>query len=266
MRRYVMRAVAAGMLAAPGVAVAQGRVAGGAGGVSGTGPRMHGWPVPGSISGTGTAEVHVVPDRARLQVSVQTSAATAAAAAAANASRAVAVRRALQRAGIPTADLATSAYDVSPQYRYANGAPPTVTGYTVTNSVSAVLRDVTQVGRVLDAAVASGANGISSLAFYASSTDSAREVGIATAVGRARAEAAAAARAAGGSLGPLLSLDIAPGASGAPPRPIMFAARAMAGAESTPISAGETTVAVSVTARWQFVGPPGAVVPAPPRP
>lgn len=263
MRRWLMRAVVMGMVAAPGAAIAQGRAAGGA---DGTGACPRGWPGPGSVGGTGQARMHLIPDRARLQVSVQTSAATAAAAAAANASRSVAVHNALQKAGIRAADLTTSAYDISPQYRYANGQPPTVTGYSVTNSVTAVIRDVRQVGRVLDAAVASGANGVSSLAFYASNTDSAREAGIAAAVARAQTEAAVAAKAAGGSLGSLLSLDIAPGSSGTPPRPVMFAARAMAGEESTPISPGEATVDVSVTARWQFLGAVAPGVTAPPRP
>lgn len=263
MRRWLMRAVAVGTLTAPGAVSAQGLAVGAA---SATGAWPHAWPVPGSIVGTGSARLHLVPDRARMQVSVQTSGPTAAAAAAANASRSLAVRNALQKAGISVADVSTSAYDISPQYRYANGAPPAVTGYTVTNSVTALVRDVRQVGRVLDAAVAGGANGVSSLAFYASSTDSAREAGIATAVARARTEAATAARAAGGSLGPLLSLDIAPDGSGEPPRPVMFAAMAMAGVESTPISPGQATVDVSVTARWQFVAATAVGAAAPPQP
>ena len=62
-------------------------------------------------------------------------------------------------------------------------------------------------GRVIDAALAKGANEISSLQFFSSKADSARSVALAAAVADAKAQAEVMARAAGGSLGQLLELN-----------------------------------------------------------
>jgi uncharacterized protein YggE len=113
------------------------------------------------------------------------------------------------------------------------------------------IRKIDEVGKAIDAALAGGANNIGSLQFTASNADSARHDAYARATAQARGDAEALAKAAGGTLGPLLELT-ASGDNGA--RPVMYA-RAMAGAAAapTPIDAGPITVNVSVNARWQFL-------------
>jgi hypothetical protein len=127
-------------------------------------------------------------------------------------------------------------------------------GYNVTNTLSLELKSTDLVGRAIDAALANGANMINSLQFYASNTESARQEAIALAVRKARSDADAAARAAGGTITGLLELTVgsfyAP-----PPRPIELRAKgvvASAPAMDTPITAGDQTVAVDITTRWQF--------------
>src|SRR5476649_1159893 len=93
------------------------------------------------------------------------------------------------------------------QYSPNNNAPPRVTGYTVTNTVRADVRRLDDVGRIIDAALAKGANEISSLQFYSSKADSVRRAALGAAVTGARADAEALARAAGGTLGALLELS-----------------------------------------------------------
>ena len=90
--------------------------------------------------------------------------------------------------------------------------------------------------------------------FYASNTDAARQEAIAIAVRKARSDADAAARAAGGTITGLLEINVgsyyAP-----PPRPIELRAKgamATTGAVDTPITAGDQTVAVDISTRWQF--------------
>ena len=74
----------------------------------------------------------------------------------------------------------------------------------------------------------------------------------ATAIEKARADADAAARAAHGTLGTLLEINI--GAySPPPPRPMMMMARKDAAQDSTPINPGEETLAVEVSTRWRFL-------------
>lgn len=214
----------------------------------GTGTR----PLP-SVSVSASGDAKVPPDRASLRVSVQTHATTAAAAASQNATRQTAVLSALRAVGLTNDQLSTADYTVSPEYRYEQNKSPTLTGYTVTNTVVADVHDVASVGKVLDAALGSGANVVSSLDFYASNTDAARRQAISAAVARAHAEADAAARAAGGTLGPLLSLQI-DGNQPTPPRPMMRMAASSAQSESTPspINPGQQTLTVSVSARWQY--------------
>ena len=63
--------------------------------------------------------------------------------------------------------------------------------------------------------------------------------------------AEAAARAAHGSLGTLLGIDIS-AYSPPPPRPMMMMAKGVAQSD-TPINPGEETLAVEVSTRWRFI-------------
>jgi uncharacterized protein YggE len=209
---------------------------------------------PPSISGTASSDVKFTPDRATVRVSVQTQASTAAAAASQNATKQNAVLKALHALGLSNDQLSTADFSVAPEYRYEQNKSPVLIGYKVTNTVVADVRDISQIGKVLDAALSNGANLISSLDFYASNTDSARQEAVAAAVKKARTEAETAARAAGGTLGNLISLNIGGGNYAPPPAPFMMRAAAKADmAESTPINPGQQTITVTVTARWGFL-------------
>jgi uncharacterized protein YggE len=206
------------------------------------------------IAVTGRGEVKISPDRATIQVSVQTRAATAAAAASENATKQQSVLTALRALGLESDQLSTINYNVYPEQRYQQGKEPVIVAYNVTNTILVDVRKLNQVGPVIDAALSHGANIITSLQFYASNTETARRSAIATAIEKARADAEAAARAAHGSLGSLLEINI--GAySPPPPRPIMMArvAGGVAQMDSTPINPGEETLSVEVSTRWRFV-------------
>jgi uncharacterized protein len=205
------------------------------------------------IAVTGRGEVKVSPDRATIQISVQTRASTAAAAAAENANKQQAVLTALRALGLGNDQLSTINYNVYPEQRYEQGKEPVIVGYTVTNTILAEVRKLSQVGPAIDAALSHGANMISSLQFYASNTETARRTAITAAIEKARADAEAAARAAHGTLGTLLEISI--GAYSPPPsRPMMMLKQAGGRAEAdTPINPGEETLAVEVATRWRFI-------------
>src|SRR5438105_8375360 len=203
------------------------------------------------IAVTGRGEVKVSPDRATIQISVQTRAASAAAAATENANKQQSVLSALKALGFGNDQLSTINYNVYPEQRFDPGKDPAIIGYNVTNTILVDVRKLNQVGPAIDAALSHGANMITSLQFYASNTEAARRLAIAAAIEKARADAEAAARAAGGSLGSLLEISV--GAyNPPPPRPIMMARTADAVQLSTPINPGEETLAVEVTTRWRF--------------
>ena len=210
-------------------------------------------PIP-QIAVTGRGEVKVSPDRATIQVSVQTRAVSAAEAASENATKQQSVLAALRTLGLQNDQLSTINYNVYPEQRYEQGKEPVIVAYNVTNTILVDVRKLNQVGPVIDAALSHGANMIASLQFYASNTETARRSAIATAIEKARADAEAAARAAHGSLGSLLEINI--GAySPPPPRPMTMArvAGGVAQMDSTPINPGEETLSVEVSTRWRFI-------------
>jgi uncharacterized protein YggE len=204
------------------------------------------------IAVTGRGEIKVSPDRATIQISVQTRAATAAAAAAENATKQHAVLSALRQLGLGNDQLSTINYNVYPEQRYEQGKEPVIVGYNVTNTILVDVKKLDQVGPVIDAAIARGANMITSLQFYASNTETARRSAIAIAIDKARADAEAAARAARGTLGTLLEINIG-SYSPRPPQPMMMLARGAAAQADTPINPGEETLAVEVNTRWRFL-------------
>lgn len=207
-------------------------------------------PIP-SISVAARQEVKVSPDRATIQISVQTRAATAAAAGAQNATKLQAVLAALRKLGLTNDQLSTVNYNVYPDYRHQEGKEPEIIGYNVTNTIVADIRRLDQVGPAIDAALGAGANMMTSLQFYASNTEPARRTAIAGAIAKARADAEAAARAAGGTLGGLIDLSI--GAySQNPPQPA-FRREMLSAQADTPIQPGQETVAVDVSTRWRFI-------------
>src|SRR4051812_19878212 len=86
------------------------------------------------ITVVGRGEVKVSPDRATIQISVQTRAATAAAAGVANATRQKAVFDALRKLGLGDDQLSTANYNVYPEQRYEANRNPVITGYVATNT------------------------------------------------------------------------------------------------------------------------------------
>lgn len=209
-------------------------------------------PVP-NISVAARQEIKVSPDRATIQIGVQTRAPTAAAAGTQNATRTQAVLAALRRLGLTDEQLSTVNYNVYPDYRHEQGREPEIIGYNVTNTIVADIRRLNQVGPAIDAALSAGANMMTSLQFYASNTEAARRSAIAGAIAKARADAEAAARAAGGTLGTLIDLNI--GAySPNPPMPMMVRSKEMLSAQAdTPIQPGQETLVVDVSTRWRFL-------------
>lgn len=208
--------------------------------------------VPQIVVGS-NGQVKVSPDRASIQISVQTRAVTAAAAASENATKQAAVIAALRGLGLAADQISTSGYTIYPEQRYEANREPVITGYNVTNTLSVEIRKLDQVGPAIDAALAKGANMVTSLQFYAANTEEARRRAIELAVQKARLDAEAAARAGGGTLGGLLEVSI--GAYMPPqPRPVMMRAVAAAPDQAqTPISPGEETISVDVTTRWRFI-------------
>lgn len=208
---------------------------------------------PSQISTSATGEARYVPDRAMISLGVQTRAATAAKASADNATKQRAVIDAIRAQGIADNQISTVNYNLNAEQEYnpqAGDKAPRVTGYVATNTVQVEVKKIDQVGAVIDAAIAKGANQVNSLNFHSSAPDSLRRVAIADAYKQALADATVLAQAAGGRLGDLIELTT--GGNGGPNPQPMMRLQALA-ASSTPIETGEMTMRVAVMARWRFV-------------
>lgn len=194
----------------------------------------------------GDGEVQVTPDRAIVDVAVETTAPTAVAAAAENARLIATVREALQRAGVPAASISGAGYGVTANTVYEQGAARQQ-GYRASNSLRIEMERFDRLGAVVDAALAAGANRISDVRFTSRESAGARQRALAAAVERARIDAEAMARAAGGALGPLLEVT-----SVRNEVPGLYSVAARSVRDETSITPRELYVRAVVIARWAF--------------
>lgn len=224
---FVLSGVVAGLCLAPAVA--------------GDGPR--------SLSVSGTGVVKAVPDEADISAGVVADGPNASQALSANSRAMAAVLASLKRQGIADKAVQTTALSLAPRYQTCKGDGPcaqTIIGYEASNTI-AVTVPVDKAGGVLDALVASGSNRIGGIGFAIHDPAPLLTEARAAAVKDAIAKAETYAKAAGVTLGPILSIQ--DGASDIP-RPMFkaFAARA----EMVPLAAGEESVSAGVSITWQI--------------
>ena len=196
-----------------------------------------------TMNGIGVARI--APDVAEITLGVVTEAKDAAKAHADNAAQATRVQNAVKALGIAERDIQTTRYDFSPVYDVRDNGRSVTTGYTVTNAVVVRVRDLNNVGKVIDTALANGANRVDSLEFSASDTSAAKNAALADAARDARSKADAVAHALGVRVVRVLNVNA--DAQSYTPRnymPMMMAKEAYDAA--TPISAGELSFEASV--------------------
>ena len=197
-----------------------------------------------TMNGIGVARI--APDVAEITLGVVTEAKDAAKAHADNAAQATRVQNAVKALGIAERDIQTTRYDFSPIYDVKDNGRSVTTGYTVTNSVVVKVRNLDNVGKVIDAALASGANRVDSLEFSASDPSAAKNAALADAARDARNKADAVAKALGVRIVRILNVyaDAQPYNTPRNFMPMMMAKEAYDA--STPISAGELSFEASV--------------------
>ena len=211
---------------------------------------------PGFIEVNGTGMVQVTPDRARIDLAVETRAAAAAEATSENAGRMDTVIRALRGLGIRDLTVETFGYGLRPEYAPRTPDPdwrPEIVGYTAQNNIRVTAGNVQAVGRVMDAGVRSGANRVAGLTFQATDTEAARREALAMAVAQARSQAEVMAAALGRTLGE--PLEVRGGAEAPSFRMPQGAAMRAMEAVDTPIEAGDLNVTASVFIRFALGGP-----------
>ena len=109
-----------------------------------------------------------------------------------------AVRKTLTENGIAAEDINTGYVELFTiyDYDYSSGSDA-VSMYTANSMLAIQLKDMTQVGKVIDLAFGAGANSLNGVSFSASDTDAARKEALKAAVEQARVKAEVLAEAAG---------------------------------------------------------------------
>jgi uncharacterized protein len=207
------------------------------------------------VGGTGitvgaTADVAGTPDTLRLDLSVAASGTSVSAALAKANASADAIQKSLLGNGVVKKDLQTSGLNITPTYAYPKGGPAVLTGYQVSESVSAKLRDLGRAGDAIGKAVGAGGNAVRVNGISLDLEDTGLLVTEARgkAFAEAKAKAEQYAKAAGRSLGDVESIAESVAANGGP----RLDASAMSGEaakalSSVPIQPGSQDVSVTVT-------------------
>ena len=201
-----------------------------------------------SITVSAEALVSIEPDQAEIDIGVVAEAKTAAQAAKDNAAKlsaVVAEIKKLLKAGDQTK---TVGYSVTPTYRTPNpreGGKPEIVGYTATNVVQVKMAGIQDVGRLIDAATAAGANRIQRLVFTLKDEDAPQREALRIATVKAKAKAEDVAKALGVKLVRVMSVTENERSF----RPLARAELAMAASQQapTPIESGTVQVRSSVT-------------------
>lgn len=201
------------------------------------------------VSGQGS--VNVAPDMAVLSLTVTREADTARAALDASSAAMHDVLEAMQAEGIAKRDLQTSGFSIQPRYsqpparQSGQRQPPRIVAYTVRNSLSVRIRDITALGAILDKSVTLGVNEGGNIMFTNADPSAAIEQARVKAVQQAVAKAQTLATAAGVKAGKILEIS----EQSPNPRPMRMARAEMSmasSANSVPVASGENSYSVTV--------------------
>jgi uncharacterized protein YggE len=202
------------------------------------------------IAVTGVGEATVNPDLVQVDLGVSVLASTVREASSTATASAGAVITALLTEGVAEEDVLTVEYSIQPEYDYSDNRQRLV-GYRVANTVRATIRDVTQVGPMLDSvgAAAGDHSRVNHLQFGLRDGTALATAAREEAWNDAVAKATQLARLSGQKLGKATSITET---VGAPPVPVRMMAE-MAKA-SSPIQPGTTSVTVILEVEFEFQG------------
>jgi uncharacterized protein YggE len=203
------------------------------------------------ITVSGEGRVMAPPDVVVVNLGVETISATLEAALAKANEKMQAVLNALKTQGVDTKDIQTS-FSVYPRYSEAKGTEtPSIVGYQVTNQVTVKIRKIDNAGKVIDVALAAGANSVNGLSWTVEDNTKYASQARAAAVKDAMTKANELATAAGVKVGKIILLSEV----SSPITPVFNAApMKMEGVGGgVPVEAGQLEVTVSVTMQFEIV-------------
>lgn len=118
-----------------------------------------------TLNVTGVGTVYLTPDIATITIGVHSENIDVTQAVTANNASIQKVKDALVKFGIDEKDIQTQNFNVYQNQKYDANGQPTETVYAVDNTLSVIVRDISQVGKLLGTVVSSGANSINGITF-----------------------------------------------------------------------------------------------------
>lgn len=211
-------------------------------------PNLHQLSIPRVITVTGNGEIAAPPSYAQFQVEVNTEGLDLSEAQQENANRMNQVIQSILAQGIPREDIQTAAYNIVPNYDFVEGKQ-IFRGYGITNAVTVKVREIENVGNIIDHAVQNGANHISSLQFKIEDVNPFYQQALRLALQNAQAKAKTIADEMKLPLHPH-PMEIVEESNVAP---VLFKSVNMAEQSfTTPIEQGEITISASVRVKFQY--------------
>ena len=202
------------------------------------------------ITVTGTGQVDVEPDLGTINIGVRSQGDTVIEAISINNGQSNAIQTALEEQGVEIEDIQTSNFNVYQQSDYDYQGNPISTYYSVENTVYVTVRQLKNMGNVLDAVARSGANNIYGVNFDVQDKSTAQTAARELAVQSAQAQAQELAQAAGVELGGMISIISSPTST------TPFYGYGMGGgggmAESVPISTGQIPINAQVEITYEI--------------
>lgn len=206
-----------------------------------------------TLSVTGTGEVFLTPDIAYIAIGVHNEEESASEAVKANNAKTQGVINALKNAGIDEKDIRTSNFSIWPNTQYGPDGRQQGVTYMVDNSVFVTVRDLQNLGDLLDSVVKSGANSINSIQFDVEDKTEAVKKAREVAVADAQVQAAELADAAGVKLGDVQSIGFYDSA------PVPYVGSlgkggggAVEAEASVPIQPGQVSLTVTVSMTYEL--------------
>lgn len=167
-------------------------------------------PPPRVVMVTGEAEVRAKPDLAQVSVGIWTHGASATDAEALNVAFVKQVQTAMVNAGAESEGVeVTQTALTTASYQDFTGATR-ISGFESRASIKVLVKNLTKVQAVVDAALAGGATSLESIGYTMENPEQAKEAAMKAALANARVRATVLVKAEGGKLGDLQSMEVLP--------------------------------------------------------
>jgi len=205
-----------------------------------------------TVNGKGKATL--TPEIVYVSIGVHTENENASEAVSANNQQSQKVANALKAFDIDEKDVQTSNFSIYPQQIYDNEGKFQGIKYVVDNTVFVTLRDISQLGDLLDAVVKAGANSINSVQFDVEDREAALSIARTEAVENAEKQAQELAKAAGVTLGEVQTIS---SYSGGAPIPLYdykggYGGGAAVAEAGVPVSPGQMVLTVEVNMIYEI--------------